>query len=111
MDGQIFGQILEARFFDDSEIIPVDHPRSDRPRGFHQITKKLAQLRRAAGEVHHSRRILLDPGANPARGLLAHHLGAPRSSIDMTMPASLVALATEIDLKGFKGSPIQRQAM
>jgi hypothetical protein len=44
----------------------------------------------------------LNPGTNPFGYFLADHLRPPRSGIDMTMAASLVAFAADVDLQGLK---------
>ncbi len=69
-----------------------------RTRGLDEIAEVPAQFRRAAGDVHDVRAMLLNPRADAVRGLRVHHLRAPRRGIDMTVAAGLVALAAHVDL-------------
>lgn len=62
------------------------------------------QFRRAACKINDGRAMLLDPLNNPFGDRSLHHFRSPRCSVDMAVPASLVAFATDIDLKGLESS-------
>ena len=61
----------------------------------------------ATSDVDDGWPVLGDPGADAFCRHLIHHLGAPRSGIDVTVGASLVALAADVDLQRLEARSVQ----
>ena len=107
--GQIFRQPAVIFLFHDGEIAPVNDVGASLARDFNEVTKELAQLGRATGDVHDRRPIPANPVTDAMGRRLVHHLRPPRAGIDMAMTAGLIALAPDVDLKGFQARAAQSQ--
>src|SRR5262249_46962005 len=77
MGGEVFRQPVVGRSFDDGEVAAVYDTATARAGGLDQVTEILAQLGRAAGDVHDLRPMGLDPLPDATGGVSVHHLGAP----------------------------------
>src|SRR4030095_16791498 len=81
------------------------------PGRFHQETKMLAQLGGTARDVNNRRPMFFDPLPDALGGLGFHHLRPPGRSIDVAMPARLIAFAPDVELKRLQRGPFQHKPM
>jgi hypothetical protein len=100
--GQMAGQPPVSRRFDDRQVAAVNDMATIVARRLDQITKVFTQFGRAARDIHNLGAVRVNPFPDPPRGFSTDHLRPPRRGFDVAVPASLVALASDIDLKCFK---------
>jgi len=108
---QIIREPTVLGFFDYRQIVPINDFGAGRACGFDEVTKKLAQLRRAAGEIDNGRAKPPNPVTYATGGGRVHHLRAPGRGIHVTMPAGLIALPPEIDLQRLQPRAAQGQTV
>src|ERR1051326_1314508 len=76
-----------------------------------EVTKELAYLGRATGDVHNLRPMLLNPIADALGHFLVDHFFPPWSGINMAMSTRLIAFAAHVDLKGLQARPPKKKLM
>jgi hypothetical protein len=84
---------------DHGQVATHQHLRVDRACGNGQPPKLGAELRRAAGDVHHRRLVPLHPADDAIRGRGAHDLLAARTRTHVTVDTGLVAELADVDLQ------------
>jgi hypothetical protein len=69
----------------------------------------LAQLWSAARDIDNRRSMFLNPSTNPAGRLGFHHFRSPWRGINVAMPARLITLPPDVELKRLQLAPLQHQ--
>src|SRR5439155_8698235 len=110
VSSQIIREPAVIFLLDYRQIVPVYDLRAGCTRGFDEVTKKLAQLRRAAGEIDNGRAKPANPVADAIGRRRVHHFRPPRRGVHVAMPAGLVALSADVDLQRLQTRAAKGQA-
>ena len=92
-------QIFEAGLLDDRQVVAVNNVGSGFTACFNKVAKKLAQFRRAAGNIHDLGLVVPNPCANAFRSSPINHLRPPWTRVHVAMTAGLVTFAPDVDLQ------------
>src|SRR3954465_5532289 len=99
MLGEVRGQKIVSRFFNNGEIASVDNLCTCGSSGLDEEFEVITQFRGPTRDVHFFGSIFFFPLANAMSSRFLNHFRTPGGGIHMTMPAGLIAFAPNVNLQ------------